>query len=64
MDTGPRAVPHYGFCIDELYHESRTHLSLKKDPPEIRAVQTADAGRIVAISQVGGLHPRYERRAA
>src|SRR5215467_343817 len=45
------------------YHESRTHLSLKKDPPETRAVQTADAGRIVAIPQVGGLHHRYERRA-
>src|SRR5215467_203872 len=39
------------------YHESRTHLSLEKDPPEIRAVQTADGGRIVAISQVGGCIP-------
>ena len=46
------------------YHESRTHLSLAKDPPETRAVQTADAGRIVAIPQVGGLHHRYGRRAA
>jgi len=45
------------------YHESRTHLPLEKDPPETRAVQTADAGRIVAIPQVGGLHHRYERRA-
>ena len=25
------------------YHESRTHLSLAKDPPETRAVQMADA---------------------
>ena len=46
------------------YHESRTHLSLEKDSPETRAVQTADAGRIVAIPQVGGLHHRYERRTA
>jgi transposase InsO family protein len=46
------------------YHESRTHLSLEKDSPETRAVQTADAGRIVAIPQVRGLHHRYERRAA
>jgi hypothetical protein len=46
------------------YHESRTHLSLEKDSPETRAAQTADAGRIVAIPQVGGLHHRYERRAA
>ncbi len=46
------------------YHASRTHLSLGKDPPETRAVQPADAGRIVTIPQVGGLHHRYERRAA
>jgi putative transposase len=46
------------------YHESRTHLSLNKDAPETRAVQTADTGRVVAIPQVGGLHHRYERRAA
>lgn len=46
------------------YHESRTHLSLDKDTPETRPVQATDAGRIVTIPQVGGLHHRYERRAA
>ena len=46
------------------YHESRTHLSLGKDSPEPRAVQPPELGRIVAIPQVGGLHHRYERRAA
>jgi len=46
------------------YHKSRTHLSLNKDAPDTRAVQTAGAGRIVAIPQVDGLHHRYERRAA
>jgi len=46
------------------YHESRTHLSLGKDSPESRAVQPPEIGRIVAIPQVGGLHHRYERRAA
>ena len=46
------------------YHESRTHLSLDKDTPETRPAQAADAGRIGAIPQVGGLHHRYERRAA
>lgn len=46
------------------YHHSRTHLSLDKDAPETRPVQAADAGRIVAIPQVGGLHHRYERQAA
>src|SRR5207248_8469204 len=45
------------------YHESRTHLSLDKDTPEPRPVQSAELGRIVAIPQVGGLHHRYERRA-
>jgi putative transposase len=46
------------------YHESRTHLSLAKDSPEPRPVHSADRGAIVAIPQVGGLHHRYERRAA
>jgi putative transposase len=46
------------------YHESRTHLSLAKDAPESRPVHPADRGAVVAIPQVGGLHHRYERRAA
>ena len=52
-----RAFVHY-------YHRSRTHLALEKDAPEVRPVQPASAGRIVAIAEVGGLHHRYERRAA
>jgi transposase InsO family protein len=46
------------------YHESRTHLSLAKDTPEPRPVQAPELGRIVTIPQIGGLHHRYERRAA
>jgi transposase InsO family protein len=46
------------------YHESRTHLSLAKDSPESRPSQGPEVGSIVAIPQVGGLHHRYERRAA
>ena len=46
------------------YHRSRTHLSLAKDSPESQEVQPRELGRIVAIAQVGGLHHRYERRAA
>jgi hypothetical protein len=46
------------------YHESRTHLSLYKDAPGTGPVQTADGGRIITVPQVGGLHHRYERRAA
>jgi len=48
----------------EYYHRSRTHLSLSKDSPESRAVHSPKLGRILAIPQVGGLHHRYERRAA
>jgi hypothetical protein len=47
-----------------LAYQSRTHLSLAKDAPEPRPVHSADRGAIIAISQVGGLHHRYERRAA
>jgi len=46
------------------YHQSRTHLSLAKDAPEPRPVQPVELGSVVAIPQVGGLHHRYERRAA
>jgi transposase InsO family protein len=46
------------------YHRSRTHLGLQKDTPEPRPIQPPDAGRIIAIPEVGGLHRRYERRAA
>jgi putative transposase len=46
------------------YHKSRTHLSLAKDAPEPRAVQPPTMGEIVELPEVGGLHRRYERRAA
>jgi putative transposase len=48
------------------YHEqSRTHLSLDKDAPIPRPVMPASDGAIVvAVPEVGGLHHRYERRAA
>jgi len=46
------------------YHESRVHLSLAKDTTEPRPVHRPELGPVVAIPQVGGLHHRYERRAA
>jgi transposase InsO family protein len=46
------------------YHRTRTHLALQKDAPDPRSVQSANAGRIISIPEVGGLHHRYERRAA
>ncbi len=48
----------------EHYHRSRTHLSLGKDAPEPRPVQGRDKGPVVSLPEVGGLHHRYERRAA
>jgi len=46
------------------YERSRTHLSLDKDTPIPRSVMPPGDGDIVAIPEVGGLHHRYERRAA
>jgi transposase InsO family protein len=46
------------------YHRSRTHLSLCKDAPEPRAKQPPKCGPVIKIAEVGGLHHRYERRAA
>jgi transposase InsO family protein len=46
------------------YHRSRTHLSLAKDSPQPRPIAPSTLGPVVVIPQVGGLHHRYERRAA
>ncbi len=46
------------------YHRSRTHLALEKDSLELRPVQPAEMGGVIEIPEVGGLHHRYERRAA
>ena len=48
----------------EYYERSRTHLSLDKDAPIPRPIAAPANGRVVAIPQIGGLHHRYERRAA
>ena len=46
------------------YHRTRTHLSVDKDAPDTRPVQLRAMGPVVEIAEVGGLHHRYERRAA
>jgi putative transposase len=46
------------------YEQSRTHLSLDKDTPIPHPVTPLGNGAVVAIQEVGGLHHRYERRAA
>ena len=51
-------------CYCPYYERTRTHLALDKDTPIPRPVMPPGAGDIVAIPEVGGLHHRYERRAA
>jgi len=46
------------------FYGARTHLALNKDAPESRAVHSAEQGRVIEFPEVGGLHHRYERRAA
>ncbi len=48
----------------EYYHRTRCHLSLAGDAPEPRAIQGPEEGDVVEFPEVGGLHHRYERRAA
>src|SRR5258708_18501855 len=43
----------------KYYNEARTHLSLHKDAPIPRAVQTV--GRTLAMPVLGGLHHQYFR---
>jgi len=46
------------------YRNCRTHLALKKDPPEPRRVEPPVFGKVVALPRVSGLHHRYARMAA
>jgi putative transposase len=48
----------------EYYEQSRTHLALEKDAPASRTIQPPELGVVVELPQLGGLHHRYERRAA
>jgi putative transposase len=46
------------------HHGARTHLAVEKDAPTPRRIQTPMEGHVVAFPELGGLHHRYERRAA
>ncbi|MBI5543265.1 MAG: transposase [Deltaproteobacteria bacterium] len=47
------------------YNSSRTHLGLDKDTPEPRPVQPPNPNDVIlGFPILGGLHHRYERRAA
>ena len=46
------------------YQQFRTHLSLAMDCPEPRPIHPPAWGKVIAVSEVGGLHYHYERRRA
>jgi hypothetical protein len=67
----PRKVAHGSEVLDSipLYHWRRQQrekptMSLGKDAQKPRAVHLPHMGEIVELPEVGGLHHRYERRAA
>ena len=45
------------------YHESRAHLSLERNAPTPRDIESSEQGDVISIAQVGGLHHRYARAA-
>ena len=54
-----RHLRHLLNSYQKYYNEARTHLSLHKDAPIPRAVQTV--GRTLAMPVLGGLHHQYFR---
>jgi hypothetical protein len=46
------------------YNGDRTHVALDKDSPATRPVLPLGRGQVIARPRVGGLHHRYDRRAA
>jgi transposase InsO family protein len=58
---GERHLKYVLFSYVRYYHSARTHLSLDKDGPDGRAIQSQEQGKIVEIPGVGGLHLEYVR---
>ena len=56
---GERHLRHLLKSYQKYYNEARTHLSLQKDAPIPRAVQTV--GQPLAVPILGGLHHQYVR---
>ena len=56
---GERHLRHVLSCYADYYNAARTHLSLRKDTPVQRAVQSV--GRIQGRPVLGGLHHQYAR---
>ena len=56
---GQRYLRHMLLLYMQYYNGTRTHLSLNKDAPVPRPIQTV--GRILASLMLGGLHHQYFR---
>ena len=56
---GERHLRHLLRSYASYYNQNRTHLSLNKDTPTSRAIQTV--GRILPLPILGGLHHQYVR---
>jgi transposase InsO family protein len=56
---GERHLRHVLLSYKDYYNEARTHLSLNKDAPVPRTIQTK--GRVTCQSILGGLHHQYAR---
>ncbi len=57
--SGERHLRHILLSYMSYHNEIRTHLSLEKDAPILRAVEVA--GRILCRPILGGLHHQYVR---
>jgi transposase InsO family protein len=62
--TGERHLRKILRLYVDYYNADRNHDSLGKDAPEPRAAQSGESGDVISLPRVGGLHHRYERRAA
>jgi putative transposase len=45
----------------DYYHNSRPHPALERNSPTPRDIEAPEKGKVIAITQVGGLHHRYRR---
>jgi putative transposase len=45
------------------YNEDRPHMSLCGDAPVARAIEPPNAGEVIVLPRIGGLHHRYSRAA-
>jgi hypothetical protein len=59
MIFGESRLRHLLNAYQQYCNDSRTHLSLKKDAPIPRDVQSV--GRVLALPILGGLHHPYGR---